>query len=146
MHRSRKLLVLLPMAPALLAACGDDNPAAASPAELVQLGSAMCAEFAPQVAEAFPDPAGPPDVTYLRSFAGELADVLIAAHDRFEEITPPEDQAEKFEALLSSLKQSANSLREALTDDTVAAEMLEQGPPLEQPTIAAAALGFEGCA
>jgi hypothetical protein len=144
MHSFRYLLAVAALAPAALTACGDDT-AAPSSAEFVERGSAVCAEFGPKVAEAFPNPTGEPDVAFVRSFAGDLADVLAAGHDRFEEITPPDDQSEAFEAFLEGIDQSVAVLRQSLTDDAVAVEIVRQGPPLEEGAIAAAALGFEGC-
>jgi hypothetical protein len=144
MHPFRYLLAVATLAPTALTGCGDD-PAAASPAEFVERGSAVCAEFAPKVAEAFPNPTGEPDVAFVRSFAADLADVLAAGHDRFEEITAPDDQANAFAAFLQGIDRSVAALRQSLTDDAVAAEIVRQGPPLEEGAIAAAALGFEGC-
>ena len=145
MNPTRLLVGTLAVTSLAASACGDDDSAAADPEEFIETGSAICAEIGPQVAEAFPDPTGQPDIAFVRSFAGELADVLAGVHDRFEQLTPPEDQTGNFEALLASLNQSVTSLRQSLDDDTVAAEIVKQGPPLEEPSIAAAALGLEGC-
>lgn len=139
--------------PLVAGACGDDDasdtgaaaPVTLSDAEYIESGSAVCDDVAPRLMEAFPDPEGEPDVAYLRGIAGPIAEVLEDARGQMAEIDPPADKAAGHESLLAELDSSASELRAVLEDDAAAAAMLEEGPPLDGPSDAAAALGLEGC-
>lgn len=161
MNRTTRLIVVAAVsASALLAACGSDNPATStttsttagkaettdsSTADFVASGTAICTELGPRLQEAFPDPVGEPDVAFLRSIAGPIADVLADGRDQLAELDPPADQAAGMQDLLDALDDSIAQLRAVLDDDAAAEAMLPDGPPLDAPAEAAAALGFENC-
>lgn len=158
MHRPiRTALVALVAIPFAVAACGDDDdggdavePAqtTASTLSLAQYtaaGTAICEGLGPRIAEAFPDPVGEPDVPYLRTIAGPIADVMEDGRRQFAELQPPAEAAEGHDALLSAIDDSVEQLRAVLDDDAAAEAMLEDGPPLDEPSEAAAAVGFENC-
>jgi len=160
MNRVRRAAVVMAVMTAVLGACGDEDDDAdsaattettAAPAtsmseeEYIAAGSAVCADIGPRVVEAFPDPEGEPDVAYLRTIAGPIADVLEDARAQFGELEPPATKVDGHDELLAALDASASSLRAVLDDDAAAEAMLQSGPPLEAPSAAAARLGFEGC-
>lgn len=130
-----------------VAACGSDEPETLSKSEYIEQADVLCTAFMNEV-DAQELPTSPDE-------AVEYFDALIPSADEthagFEELEPPPDGTEVHEALLTSLSESTDKVREAREaaargdGEAINAAMAEAAEIGQRADEQAKAYGFEIC-
>lgn len=126
------------------AACGDDDDTMSTLAYRTE-GNEICENVGQDVREAVPDEQ--PTVQAIQEdVAPALASALSSLRDRLGELRPPPDLAAGHAELLSAIESAVETAEEAARDDSVAARLREEGPPLDEIGTRATELGLTSCA
>lgn len=123
-------------------ACGEDETLSAS--EYRKDGNAICEDVGPEVRAAVPDEQ--PTVHAIQQEAAPaLARALSRLGDRLDDLRPPPSLARGHDQLLSAVHTAVATSEQAARDQSVAARLRDEGPPLDELGNRAGELGLTSC-
>lgn len=122
--------------------CGGDDTLSAS--DYRDKGNAICEDVGPGVRDAVPDEQ-PTVQAIQQDVAPKLARVLSPLRDRLGALRPPPDLAGGHAQLLSAVDSAVETAEQASRDESVAARLQQEGPPLEEIGVRAGELGLTSC-
>ena len=138
---SASLTLMIP-----LVACGDDDDAsgALSASEYRDAGNELCESLDEEV-NAVLSGGQPTAEEVQEDLAPRLSTALSRLRDGLGDLQPPTDLAGAHAQLVSTLESAIGTLDAAVEDSSLAAQLAEQGPPIDELDSLARDLDLSAC-